>query len=240
MTVVIALATDEGIVLASDSQMSAAYTQNPETKIWAGDDGSFAFGLSGAEPAFQRLRDAFRTMPLAGRSIHEIYQQIAATALTELTAYYQNIQRLGVQVSPDAQGASALLGTIVNDAPWLFKVDQYARVTDHITRRFVSIGSGGPLAEHAITVYRSIRSDPAFGLFHSQVLAFRVIRDAIAIGGPGAAIGGAVQIATVRPVGIVAQATVLQPDDQAIEEQVANWMALEAANFVAQQPPAAG
>ena len=236
MTVVIGISCDDGIVLASDSQMSSGYTQNPETKIWCGDDGSFAFGAAGAEAAFQRLRDAFKTLPLAGKSVRDVRALLQAAAHAELSTAYSGINGMGIPANPDVHGAWAILGIFADGSPWLFKVDSLARVTDHNTRRFVSIGSGGPLAEHAVTVFRTIRDNPGFKCFHSQVLAFRVIQDAMAIGGPGAAIGGAVQVAVVSPTNGASTAVVLQPDDEALRDQVSNWSALEADSFIAQAP----
>src|SRR5438093_13615413 len=56
LTVVVGFRCVEGIVVASDSQISAGPTRRWEQKVWAVDAG-FAFGVAGAESTMHLLRD---------------------------------------------------------------------------------------------------------------------------------------------------------------------------------------
>jgi hypothetical protein len=88
------------------------------------------------------------------------------------------------------------------------------------------------LADHAATVFRTLRTRDR-SLYQTQMLAFRVIRDAIEIAGPSTMIGGAVQMATVSPESV----TLHDWDDGPVGDAVTAWTELEADRFLDHSPP---
>lgn len=236
MTVVAGLCSSGGVVVASDSQMSAGFVRRSEQKVWAGSDGSFVFGLAGAESSIHLLRDELLPLAVHGLTAGEIRQKIGRAFTEVLRPEYERVRGM---LAPMQQGdlqnlplAGGVVGAIAGGVPHLFSIDAFGTITDHIARGFASAGSGGAFAEHAVTVFRELRQQ-SLTVFQAEMLAFRVIEDAVAIGGPTAAVGGEVQMVTLTPEG----ASLHPRNDPLISDAVLEWRRVEGERFRLHQPP---
>ncbi len=237
MTVIAGLCCDAGLVIASDSQMSAGATRREEQKVWLSQDGQWAFGLAGAESSMHLLRDALQSLCLSGRPASEIGAetgQVFATVLGPEYARIRNMlpasQQSDWTLLPTADGVVGVFA--VDGLPHIFHVNGLATVTDHVGRGFASAGTGGLFAEHAMAVFREFRAKP-ISLYQAKMLAFRVIEDAIAIGGPNVAVGLPVQMAEVTVDG----SALLPKDEPLLKDAVLQWRRLEGERFRDHAPP---
>ncbi|MDO8612534.1 MAG: hypothetical protein Q7R32_06885 [Dehalococcoidia bacterium] len=237
MTVVVGFCCDEGIVIASDSQISAGATRRWDQKVWVVDNPGFAFGVAGVESTMHLLRDYLLGATFDTSDPRSIQSTITNAAVTVLQPEYART----ISLLPPAQATfdnlpqgAALVGIYAAGAPHLFELASNGLVTDHHARSFAAIGVGVPFAEHAVTIFREHQVDMT--LHQAKMLAFRVVQDAIAAAGPGIPVGGPVQLATVA-AGSPPTCVLLPWDDPELKDAVDGWTAAEAMRFREHVPP---
>ncbi len=232
MTLVIGLIADDGLVIASDSQMSMGATQRSEQKVYLSSNGNFAFGLSGDEASMQSLSDALISAELSGSPsiVRKRLQNIAMTSLIPLYNVVRSVH--GGQVE-DLPIAEAIIGMYCKEEPHLFHIDGECLVTD-LSEGFASTGWGKPFADHAEATFHELRED--LTCYQCEMLCYRVIRDAIHVSGPRWMLGGPVQIARVQLFEGQPRAIRRDDDDQELRDAVDSWVRLEAERFREHQP----
>lgn len=229
MTVVVGFNCDEGIVIASDSQMSLGFTKHTKQKVWA--SGNLAFGVSGAESTTDLLADYFMNSSFDTTTAQSIRTTIADAVDQILKPEYERVLKvlpptLHSNADNLPQGA-ALVGMYANDgSPHLFALMGLGQVIDHASRGFASIGSGYLFAEHAMATFSELQD--GMSLHQAKMLAYRIVETTITAAGAG--IGAPVQMATLEP-GSPPTAQSLPNDDPAIVDAVEGWKALETERF---------
>ena len=234
MTLVIGLVATDGLVIASDSQMSMGPTSRPGQKVHISDDGAFSFGLSGEESSMQRLRAALAALELR-ETVEDVQDQLQAVASRALTPQFDAVRNVvGGLVPPDQLPvAEAIVGAYCQGEPHLLHIDRQTLVTD-VVDGIASTGWGRAFADHAAAIFRELREGD-LTLYQSTMLCFRVVEDAIDASGPNWMLGGPIQIATVRLVEGRALAERVS-DYRALQDAVNSWVRLEAERFRQHQP----
>ena len=235
MTLVIGILATDGLVIASDSQMSTGATQHPGQKVFVSRDESFVFGLSGDMVSLQMLQTglAAASLPDDVDAARTVLGQVASEAL--IPQYEQVRQALGGQVGyDDLPTAEAIVGTFCAGVPHLFRIDHRPLVSD-IATGFVSNGWGKPFADHAEVTFRNLRRG-GLSVYQGEMLCFRLVEDAIEVSGPSLMLGGPIQIATLSLDGGAVRARRRPNDDPALKDAVDTWVALEAERFRQHQP----
>ena len=232
MTLVIGLIADDGLVIASDSQMSMGATQRSGDKVYLSSDSSFAFGLAGTEASMQSLCDALTFADLTGSS-SDVRKKLQTIAYNTLIPLYNMVRSVyGGQVD-DLPFAEAIVGVYCEGIPHLFHIDGQCLVTD-LSDGFASTGWGKAFADHAEATFHALRE--GLTSYQCEMLCFRVIKDAIHVSGPRWMLSGPIQIAKVQFFGGKPQATRRDNDDQELQDAVDSWVRLEAERFREHQP----
>ncbi len=195
MTLVVGLTCEDGIVLASDSQVSAGTTRFSRQKVWAVSEAAFIFGLSGEESSLQLLEDELLTLRLEDQSLRTARRRLGAAVRSVLDPEYERVRTLrGSFDLAHMPIAGVILGTFTEEGPRLLVADHYANV--QAQTGYVASGSGAVLANHAATVFRGIRAK-VLTMHQTKMLALRIVRDAIEIAGPTLALNGPVQMSVL-------------------------------------------
>ena len=235
MTLVLGLLATDGLVIASDSQMSMGVTGRRGQKVYLSDNGQFAFGLSGHGASLQRFGTALGNTELVGtaRAVQDQLQGVAARVLIPQYDAVRNVS--GGLVSQDKLPiAEAVVGVYCEGEPHLFLVDGETLVTD-LANGFASTGWGTAFANHAAATFRELR-EGGLTTYQSEMLCFRVVEDAIEASGTTWTLRGPTQIATIRLVNGRPLAERRPDDDQVLQDAVDSWVRLEAERFRQHQP----
>ena len=187
MTLVLAIACDDGIVIGSDSAFSEAEigTKHPSAKIKQLCDCPILYGASGDVGLAQKVDEALKAYK-PKTLLKQIRSGIKSLVVLELKA---SIEQHVPYPNPSFHLPPAvilLFAGVLDGHPWILEIERDARDTlyDESMGNFAAIGSGKLLA-HAF--FR-----PHFGtkrtLRTGKVLAYRVLDDAISIAGAGLAL----------------------------------------------------
>lgn len=235
MTLVIGLLSNEGLVIASDSQMSMGATSRPGQKVFVSDDMTFAFGLAGDGASMQLLQASLGSAKLAGQAA-EVRQELQGIASQTLVPQYNAVRSaLGANVPLDTLPlVEAIVGVYCQGSPHLFHIDQRTLVTD-LVDGFASNGWGKAFADHAEATFRELR-EGGLTLYQCEMLCFRVVEDAIDVSGPQVMLGGPIQVATVSLSEHGPSAARRPDDDRVLQDAVNSWVRLEAERFRQHQP----
>lgn len=235
MTVVVGFCCDEGIVIASDSQMSGAATRRFEQKVWTVPDPGFAFGVAGTESTMHLLRDHFLKSRPDMTSVNAVRDMIVDAVTVVLKPEYDRVRSLfPAATANELPLGSALVGACVAGEPHLMQLTADGIVTDHYQRGFATTGTGEGFGEHAATIFSRLRK--GITLHQAKMLAFRIVQDAIEAAGPNTRIGGPVQVAALT-AGNPPACELLRPDADELREAVEGWLTLEAERFHDNAPP---
>jgi 20S proteasome alpha/beta subunit len=239
LTVVVGFVCKDGIVIASDSELTAGFTKHPKQKVWIRSSPGLAFGVSGVESTTDLLIDYFVNATFDTGSHAAVRATIAEAVPKVFVPEYTRVNSISTagQNVQDLAGGAALLGIFTDDKkPHLFAILQGGHITDHATRGFASIGSGAVFAEHGITVFSDLHSD--LTLYQTKMLACRLVQTSVAAAGGVLGVGGEVQMAIVAP-GSPPTATLLPNNDTETLDAVENWKKLEADRFHDHAPASA-
>lgn len=233
MTLVLGLVARDSIVVASDSQMSAGSVRHMGQKVWAGAAG-YIFGLAGDEATIVELSTQLLASPDIGPAAGG-RPEIEAAAISALRNSYDRL----VSIFPSAgfgnlPHAKALVATYTGGIPLLLEVREDGQTVERTVARFAQIGSGGPFAEHAFTVFREVPLGD-LSQFQTKMLATRIIEDAVSIAGPSIQIGGSIQMAVLSPDG---NSTLVDDGErQLLADMVQQWRLSEAERMKEFAPP---
>jgi len=240
VTLVLGLISDEGLVLASDSQVSQGITKSTGRKLWAVPGAGFAFGLSGPASTIELLSDALTSGELTASDLPSLRRIITAIVHPVLREEYERVRSMVASESEVLRvaGAGTLIAAYVGTRPYLLEADPYGSVTTTARERgsFVAIGSERLLAEYAATAYSRMRSG-SLSLHQAKMLAFRILQDAIETSGPRASLSRPVQMVTVSRTTEGPSALQLADDEPETREAVVNWVEMEASRFKEHAPP---
>lgn len=235
MTLVVGLVASNGLVIASDSQISAATTRRFEQKVWASADGSCVFGMSGDESTMQALSGSLATLSAWSRSRADFQEYLVEQVTAVLAPIYQRVQKLVGDAATAASllpTADVIVGCYLETQPHLFHVGSLAQVTHH-ARGVVTAGSGSQFAEYALTVFDHLREEPPT-LHQAKMLAYRIVEDTARMAGPSTAVGGDIQMAEIGADGQPGRLLTRNPPD--VSEAVFGWRENETVQFGRHEP----
>ena len=181
MTLIVAVAFANGVVVGSDSAASDADTQLKQDvlKVRHLEGCSILLGISGASGTTQHIEEAFATFQPKD-SLKRIRQEVKKIVTSELKeAYSGYVYVPGTQANPPV--AVVLLAGLCENRPFILEVDRDGQDTvfgDGLGS-FAAVGSGKMIAQ---AIFRP-HLGPAGSRSEEQakVLACRVIEDAIAL-----------------------------------------------------------
>jgi proteasome beta subunit len=222
MTVVLALRCADGVVIASDSQITdpvrglsyPAQKLHPlgEHAAWGGS-GSRAV-LYDLEKVFGDEADAIVEAPDVGRALQE-------RVLPVLEHHYKTFISEVPGGKPGATPSTYVLAAgYTNGQPFLIDIDPHGLIGHHEETGFQAVGSGAPMAQqaHALLAHFQMAEH---GVDYGVVAALRVL-DALDASSPS--VGGPMDICRITPE------SAEHLDEDAIAEvrrRVQRWVELE-------------
>jgi 20S proteasome alpha/beta subunit len=200
MTIVIALACSDGVVMASDSQASeiAAGVRWNVTKVFQLSD-SAVWGGTGDGQTITEIDHALQAIRPQVEAGGNLIQLLPAAIHPVLTRRYATfIQVPGLQMTTPATGALAC-GYDSGRGRWIVEVDPHCISSDYADRGFHAVGSaaGFALLGNALLNHFRPAERP---LSQGRLIAYRVINAAIQTSMSG--VGGDIQMWYVDGSGV--------------------------------------
>ena len=223
MTVVLALRCADGLVMASDSQITdpGRGLSYPAQKLHAMGKHA-AWGGSGSRAVLYDLEQIFNAEPDAILEADDIGRALQQRTVPVLKHHYENF----IEDVPAAKTAGATPATYVlaagfaADRPFIVDIDPHGLIGHYEETGFQAVGSGAPMAQQAYALLANFRMtdrDVDYGL----VAALRVL-DALDASSPS--VGGPMDLCRIK----ADQAHHLDPEAvDGIREQVGRWLKLE-------------
>jgi proteasome beta subunit len=222
VTVVLALRCADGVVMASDSQITDPVRElsYPAQKLhplgkraaWGGS-GSRAV-LHDLEQVFGDEADAIVEAPDVGRALQE-------RVLPLLKHHYATFIKDVPGGKPGATPSTYILAAGYADGqPFIVDIDPHGLIGHHEEIGFQAVGSGAPMAQQAHALLAHFRMAER-SVDHGVVAALRVL-DALDAASPG--VGGPMDICRITPE------SAQHLDEQAVAEvrrRVDRWVELE-------------
>jgi proteasome beta subunit len=222
VTVVLALRCADGLVVASDSQITDPVrgVSYPAQKLHAlgrhaawGGSGSRAV-LYDLEQIFDSEADAIIEAPDVG---HALQQRVVPVLEQHYNAFISEVPG----GKPGATPSTYILAAGYADGqPFIIDIDPHGLIGHHEETGFQAVGSGSPMAQqaHALLVHFQMSKR---GVDYGVVAALRVL-DALDASSPS--VGGPMDICRITPDG----ARHLDEDEVArVREHMARWIDLE-------------
>ncbi|MET0698138.1 MAG: proteasome protein [Mycobacterium sp.] len=222
MTVVLAIRCADGVVIASDSQITdsarglsfAAQKLHPlGTHAAWGGSGSRAV-LYDVEKIFDAEPDAIVGAPDVGRAVQE-------RVLPVFKHHYENfIEHVPGEKAAGSAATYVMAAGYAGDVPFIVDVDPNGLVGHYEETGFHAVGSGSAMAQQAQALLAHFRMSER-SVDYGVVAALRVL-DALDATSPS--VGGPMDVCRITPDG----AKHLDPDEIAkVREQVNRWVELE-------------
>lgn len=195
MTLILALACAEGIVVAADRQATFASAGQPtrvtEDKLWQLGDAPVVVGFSGVVGIAQNINAALDKPP------KKYQKQSIVKSRGEfnkrISKVLKDAQRHFVRIDPKAgePECDTLIAGYTEGEPWILEINRNGIAEQHEHRGFHAIGSGEVFARFACAFMyeKEVRN---LGLFPAQALAYRTIATAIDVAAWG--LGGPIQM----------------------------------------------
>ncbi|MDZ4269846.1 MAG: proteasome protein [Mycobacterium sp.] len=222
MTVVLALRCANGIVVASDSQITdpGRGLSYPAQKLHSLGEHA-AWGGSGSRAALYDIEQIFNDEADAVIEAKNIGHALQARVLPVLKHHYENfIAEVPGQEAAGTPATYVLAAGYVGDDPFIIDLDPSGLIGHHEETGFQAVGSGAPMAQqaHALLTHFHMRErDVDYGV----VAALRVL-DALDASSPS--VGGPMDICRITPEG----ADHLSPKEvEGVRKQVKRWVELE-------------
>lgn len=223
MTVVFAIRCADGLVLASDTQITQSDrgVSFPAAKLHALGERA-AWGGSGARAVLEDVEKAFDAGAAEILAAEDVSREIRERVRPIFAHHYE-------QFIPDIPGgdsdvtpsAYVLAAGYVRDEPFIVEVTPNVIVGRYDDIGFHAIGSGSPLAQQAGAMLAHFRMLER-SVDHGVVVAVRVL-DTLSSTAPS--VGGPYQVYRLHPDG----STLLTDDDiEAVREDVERWIEMEA------------
>lgn len=222
MTVVLAIKCANGIVLASDSQITdpGRGLSYPAQKLHP-LGGHAAWGGSGSRAVLYDIEQIFHDEADAVVEAKNIGHALQAKVLPVLKHHYDGfIPEVPGQEKAGTPATYVLAAGYVDDEPFIIDIDPNGLLGHHEVTGFQAIGSGAPMAQQAhalLTHFRMTERDLDYGV----VAALRVLE---ALDASSPSVGGPMDICRLTPEG----AHHLSPDEvKDVGRQVNRWVDLE-------------
>ncbi|ORB25549.1 proteasome protein [Mycolicibacterium parafortuitum] len=222
MTVVLALRCANGVVLASDSQITdpgrgLTYPAQKLHPLGA----HAAWGGSGSRSVLHDVEQVFSAEPEAILQSENIGHALQTRVVPILKHHYDNfIADVPGQDTGGTPATYVLTAGYVGDEPFIVDVDPNGLIGHHVETGFQAIGSGAAMAQqaHALLAHFGMsKRDVEYGV----VAALRVL-DALDASSPS--VGGPMDICRITPDG----ATHLEPEEvDEVRRRVDRWVELE-------------
>lgn len=223
MTVVLALRCANGIVLASDSQITdpGRGLTYPAQKLHPLGD-SVAWGGSGSRAVLYDVEQLFTEEAEAIVEAKDIGHAIQARVRPILEHHYENfIPSVPGQEKAGTPATFILAAGYAGDRPFIIDLDPNALLGHHEETGFQAIGSGAAMAQQAhalLTHFRMPERDVDYGL----VAALRVLD---ALDASSSSIGGPMDLCRITPEDGAQHLTSKQVEG--VRKDVARWVKLE-------------
>lgn len=228
MTLIVGLIAKDGIVLASDSQMtfvtSGQSTRGAASKL-AVFGGCVAVGIATDSGSTKQLVDE------ALSELRDLHAKPSVKDMREALTHRINevfaaqTKRTIAAAGRAGPATSVVAACYVKGTPHLFEVSPDGLCCDHATTGFTAIGSGDIFTYHAMSTFSAFILNE-LPLAQAKVLVYRIVFDAIQVAASG--IGGAVQMACVLPTANSGKAALLeQAELDALDYQLRLWRQLE-------------
>jgi 20S proteasome alpha/beta subunit len=226
MTLILALACSDAVVVAADSQATFTGGGQPlratEDKLWQVKDAPVVAGVSGHVGTAQKIRQSLAKIHdnvLRGpiTAARPILRDHVCKALNDTKDHF-------IQAHPS--GGDLITNTVICgytvDSPWILEITCNGLDEQHEHRGFMALGSGESFAHFACASmqHHAVRE---LGAKAAQVLAYRTIDTAIEVAAYG--LGGPVQMWLIDANGARA---VTEADLQVIGHTANLWKATEA------------
>lgn len=222
MTVVLAIKCANGIVLASDSQITdpGRGLSYPAQKLHP-LGGHAAWGGSGSRAVLYDIEQIFHDEADAVMEAKNIGHALQAKVLPVFKHHYDSfIPQVPGQEKAGTPATYLLAAGYVDDEPFIIDLDPNGLLGHHEVTGFQAIGSGAPMAQQAhalLAHFRMTERDLDYGV----VAALRVLE---ALDASSPSVGGPMDICRLTPEG----AHHLTPDEvEDIRRQVNRWVDLE-------------
>lgn len=222
MTVVLALRCADGIVLASDSQITdpARGLSYPAQKLHALGTHA-AWGGSGSRAALYDIEQIFNDEAEAVLEAKNIGHALQSRVLPVLKHHYDTfIPEVPGQEKAGTPATYVLAAGYAGDVPFIVDLDPNGLVGHHEETGFQAVGSGAPMAQQAhalLSHFRMTEREIDYGV----VAALRVL-DALDASSPS--VGGPMDICRITPD----EAKHLNEDEvEDVRRQVNRWVELE-------------
>ncbi|WP_304106644.1 proteasome protein [Mycolicibacterium bacteremicum] len=225
MTVVLALRCANGIVMASDSQITdpgrgLTYPAQKLHPLGA----NAAWGGSGSRAVLYDVEQLFNEEADAVVEAKDIGHAIQARVRPIMQHHYDNfIPEVPGQEAAGTPATYVLAAGYVGDTPFIIDLDPNALLGHHEETGFQAIGSGAPMAQQAhalLTQYQVADRDVNYGV----VAALRVL-DALDATSPS--VGGPMDLCRITPEDGAQHLTPKQVE--AVRKDVGRWVKLEQA-----------
>lgn len=199
MTVVLGIRCADGVVLASDSQVTESDRDisYPDRKLHPLGD-TAAWGGSGARSVLHDVESVLAVEAdevLGSQDVGRALQERVVPALRH--HYDQFISEVPGQETSGTPAAYVLAGGYAGGEPFLVKVDPAGLVSRYEDVGFHAIGSGAPMAQQAAALLAHFDLDRR-DLDHGVAAAVRVI-DALSVSQPQ--VGGPLNVYRLLPDG---------------------------------------
>lgn len=197
MTLILALPTEEGIVMASDTQYTSGEVRSSGVKIYP-INAHCAWAGAGEVPLIQRVQEAIRDLP-AQRALQELRDTLAQVvrqavhALIELDVLTEFVQADPAQLLGLHPG-DFIFAEYLEGRPCLLHIA--ANGTPEWIPGFFASGNGANFAYALLQKYQ----DVPLSLESAALLAYRVIDETIQVGAYG--LDYPIDIWLLRPEGI--------------------------------------
>lgn len=222
MTVVLAIRCADGVVVASDSQITdpGRGLSYPAQKLHPLGDHA-AWGGSGSRAVLHDLEQIFDSEPDAIVEAPDIGHALQARVLPVLEQHYKNFIEDVPAGKPGATPATYVLAAgYANGNPFIVDIDPHGLIGHYEEIGFHAVGSGSPMAQqaHALLAHFGMsRRSVDYGV----VAALRVL-DALDASSPS--VGGPMDVCRITPEGA------RHLDEEAVAEvrrSVQRWTELE-------------
>ena len=222
MTVVLALRCADGIVMASDSQITdgGRGLTYPAQKLHPLGKHA-AWGGSGSRAVLYDLEQIFNSEAESVVEARDIGHSLQARVLPVFKHHYENyIEHVPAQKSAGTPATYVLAAGYAGDVPFIIDLDPNGLIGHHEETGFQAVGSGAAMAQQAHALLAHFRMTER-DVDHGVVAALRVL-DALDASSPS--VGGPMDICRITPDG----AKHLNPDEvDKVRGQIDRWVELE-------------
>jgi proteasome beta subunit len=222
VTVVLALRCADGVVLASDSQITdpGRGLSYPAQKLHPLGSHA-AWGGSGSRAVLYDIEQLFDAEPDAVVEAKDVGQALQARVLPIFKHHYGTFIADVPETKPGATPATYVLAAgYAGGQPFIVDIDPHGLIGHHEETGFQSVGSGAAMAQQAYALLANFQISQR-GVDYGVVAALRVL-DALDKSSPS--VGGPMDICRITPERAHHLSTE-EVDD--VRRQVARWLELE-------------